>query len=237
VVIEPVKPITSTLYLCDNRFHTEILREQLKTGERKIGFVVIDGHSTSFHLLVGNVKETLLKFDVNLPKKHNKGGQSSTRFARIRDEKRGWYVSKVAEAFHKYFMDAGLLTVHSLIFAGCASFKYDLAKKLDSKVNEAILAFVDVQYGGEMGFQQAIELAATHLSKSKYVREQRILQEFFEQITIDGAYCFSASTTVYALEQGSIQTLIVSEDLPDIRYVLRSSEPIGEGEYEKKSRD
>jgi hypothetical protein len=55
-------------------------------------------------------------------------------------------------------MENGLLKVTSLIFAGCAGFKHDLAKKLDPRVNEKILAFVDVQYGGENGFHQAIEL-------------------------------------------------------------------------------
>jgi peptide chain release factor subunit 1 len=76
----------------------------------------------------------------------------------IRTEKRGWYVSKVAELFTQYFTENGLLNVNSLIFAGCASFKHDLAKKFDSRVTDKILAFVDVQYGGENGFNQAIEL-------------------------------------------------------------------------------
>jgi peptide chain release factor subunit 1 len=34
---------------------------------------------------------------VQLPKKHGRGGQSSVRFARIREEKRHAYVKKVAE--------------------------------------------------------------------------------------------------------------------------------------------
>jgi len=119
-------------------------------------------------------------------------------------------------------------------FAGCANFKHDLAKKLDTKVNEKILAFVDVQYGGEMGFQQAIELSSSFLTTSKFLGEQRILQNFFDQIARDGTYCYSALPTVNALEQGSVQTLIVWEDLPDIRYELRSSLPNEQGEYEKK---
>jgi peptide chain release factor subunit 1 len=76
VVVEPLKPIQQTLYLCDSRFHTEVLRDQLTTGDLKIGFVIIDGHSASFHTLVGNVKETLFKLEVMLPKKHGRGGQS-----------------------------------------------------------------------------------------------------------------------------------------------------------------
>jgi len=224
VAIEPLKPISQTLYLCDCRFHTEILRDQLTTGDPKIGFVVIDGHSASFHLLVGNVKETLFKLDVCLPKKHGRGGQSQNRFARIREEKRGWYVSKVAEFFAQYFMVDGLLAVSSLIFAGLANFKHDLAKKLDSRVSEKILAFVDVQYGGENGFNQAIDLASNVLKDTKFVGEQRILQSFFDLIVTDGAYCFSSATSIASLEQGLVETLIVWDDLPDLRYELVSLE-------------
>jgi len=221
-VIEPLKPVSQTIYLCDSRFHTDILREQLSSGDQKIGFVVIDGHSTSFHMLTGNVKETLFKLEVSLPKKHGRGGQSQNRFARIREEKRGWYVSKVVELFNQYFMETGLLKVSHLIFAGCASFKHDLAKKLDTRVSDKILAFVDVQYGGENGFHQALELSAHILKKSKYLSEQKILESFFGQIAIDGAYCFTNTSTISALEQGLIETLIVWDELPDLRYVLVS---------------
>jgi len=76
IVVEPLKPIQQTLYMCDSKFHTEILRDQLTTGDCTIGFVIIDGHSASFHTLVGNAKETLFKLEVMLPKKHGRGGQS-----------------------------------------------------------------------------------------------------------------------------------------------------------------
>lgn len=224
VALEPLKPIAQTLYKCDNRFHTEVLRDQLTFGDSKIGFVVIDGHACSFHLLVGNVRQTLFKLEVCLPKKHGRGGQSQNRFARIRDEKRGWYVSKVAELFTQHFMENGLLTVNSLIFAGCAGFKHDLAKKFDSRVTDKILAYVDVQYGGENGFNQAIELAANVLKDTKFVEEQRLLQSFFDLIVVDGAYCYSAQPTIDALEQGLIETLIVWEELTDIRFELVSTE-------------
>lgn len=221
-MVEPLKAIQQTLYLCDSRFHTEVLRDQLTTGDSKIGFVIIDGHSASFHLLTGNVKETLFKLEVSLPKKHGRGGQSQNRFARIREEKRGWYASKVAELFTQYFMENGLLKVSQLIFAGCAHFKHDLAKKLDPRVNEKILAFLDVQYGGENGFHEAIELALPFLKNSKYVNEQKILEGFFDLIAVDGAYCYLPSATVNALEQGLVETLILWDELPDYRIEMAS---------------
>lgn len=83
---EPFKPINVSLYLCDNKFHTEALNELLESDD-KFGFIVMDGNGTLFGTLSGNTREVLHKFTVDLPKKHGRGGQSALRFARLRMEK------------------------------------------------------------------------------------------------------------------------------------------------------
>jgi peptide chain release factor subunit 1 len=42
---EPHKPINTSLYLCDNKFHTEVLQELLES-DSKFGFIVMDGNGT-----------------------------------------------------------------------------------------------------------------------------------------------------------------------------------------------
>lgn len=93
---EPFKPINTSLYLCDNKFHTEALTALL-ADDNKFGFIVMDGNGALFGTLQGNTREVLHKFTVDLPKKHGRGGQSALRFARLRMEKRHNYVRKVAE--------------------------------------------------------------------------------------------------------------------------------------------
>jgi peptide chain release factor subunit 1 len=44
---EPFKPINSSLYLCDNKFHTEALNELLESDD-KFGFIIMDGNGTLF---------------------------------------------------------------------------------------------------------------------------------------------------------------------------------------------
>jgi hypothetical protein len=94
---EPFKTINTSLYLCDNKFHTEALSELLES-ENKYGFIVMDGNGSLFGTLSGNTREILHKFSVDLPKKHGRGGQSALRFARLRMEKRHNYVRKVRGA-------------------------------------------------------------------------------------------------------------------------------------------
>ena len=84
---EPFKPINTSLYLCDNKFHTEALNELLEADNR-YGFIIMDGNGSLFGALSGNTREILHKFTVDLPKKHGRGGQSALRFARLRLERR-----------------------------------------------------------------------------------------------------------------------------------------------------
>merc|ERR1711934_764891 len=100
---EPFKPINTSLYLCDNKFHTEALTSLLQSDD-KFGFIIMDGNGTLFGTVAGNHREVLHKFSVDLPKKHGRGGQSAMRFARLRLEKRHNYVVKVAEACTQMFL-------------------------------------------------------------------------------------------------------------------------------------
>ena len=53
---EPFKPINTSLYLCDNKFHTEALTALL-ADDNRFGFIVMDGNGTLFGTL--QVRNTL----------------------------------------------------------------------------------------------------------------------------------------------------------------------------------
>jgi peptide chain release factor subunit 1 len=147
--IVPFRPINTTLYMCDNRFHTEALNELL-IDDDKFGFVVMDGNGCLFGSLCGNTREILHKFTVDLPKKHGRGGQSALRFARLRLEKRHNYIRKVAETSKQIFITNDVPNVAGLIIAGSAGFKNELAQSdlLDPRLKSKILEVTDVSYGG-----------------------------------------------------------------------------------------
>ena len=91
---EPFKPINKSLYLCDNKFHVESLKDLLLSND-KYGFIIMDGNGCLYATLAGNNKEILYQFNVDLPKKHGRGGQSALRFSRLRLEARYNYLKKV----------------------------------------------------------------------------------------------------------------------------------------------
>ncbi|KAG5722538.1 Eukaryotic peptide chain release factor subunit 1 [Termitomyces sp. T112] len=222
---EPHKPINTSLYLCDNKFHTEALSELLESDSR-FGFIVMDGNGTLFGTLAGNTREVIHKFTVDLPKKHGRGGQSALRFSRLRDEKRHNYVRKVAELAVQHFITNDKVNVSGLVLAGSADFKTELGQSdmFDQRLAAKVIKIVDVSYGGENGFNQAIELAAESLANVKFVQEKKLIQKYFDEISQDTSrYCFGIDDTLKALELGAVETLIVWENLDITRYTLRNA--------------
>jgi len=223
---EPFKPINTSLYLCDNKFHTEALSELLESDD-KFGFIVMDGNGCLFGTLTGNSREILHKFSVDLPKKHGRGGQSALRFARLRLEKRQNYVSKVAELSVQMFITNDKCNVSGIILAGSADFKNVLHQSdvFDGRLVAKVMKTVDVSYGGENGFNQAIELSAECLANVKFIQEKKLISQYFEQISQDtGKFCFGIEDTLKGLEMGAVETLIVYEDLPTMRYTLKNAQ-------------
>ncbi|MDI1491688.1 MAG: translation termination factor eRF1 [Ramalina farinacea] len=222
---EPFKPINTSLYLCDNKFHTEALSELLES-DQKFGFIIMDGNGALFGTLSGNTRDVVHKFSVDLPKKHGRGGQSALRFARLREEKRHNYVRKVAELAVQNYITADKVNVAGLILAGSADFKNDLNQSdmFDNRLQSKVIKVVDVSYGGENGFNQAIELAAETLSNVKFIQEKKLIGKYFDEISLDsGKVCYGVDDTLKALEASAAETLIVFENLEITRWVLRTS--------------
>merc|ERR1719409_1365181 len=219
---EPFKPINTSLYLCDNKFHTEAL-DQLLESDEKFGFIVMDGNGSLFGTLAGNTREILHKFSVDLPKKHGRGGQSALRFARLRLEKRQNYLTKVAELATHHFITNDKCNVAGLILAGSADFKNKLMESdvFDARLSAKVLNVIDVSYGGDNGFSQAIELSAETLANVKFIAEKKLIGKFFDHIAQDtGKFCFGVNDTLNCLDMGAVETLVVWEDLPHERLEL-----------------
>jgi len=183
-----------------------------------------------FGTLQGNTRDILHKFTVDLPKKHGRGGQSALRFARLRMEKRHNYVRKVAETACQLFVSNDKANVSGLILAGSADFKTELSQSdmFDQRLQAKIIKLVDVSYGGENGFNQAIELSTECLANVKFIQEKKLIGKYFDEISQDtGKYCFGVEDTLKALEMGAVETLICWENL-DIQRVTLKNHSTGE---------
>mmetsp|Transcript_5614 Transcript_5614/g.15085 ORF Transcript_5614/g.15085 Transcript_5614/m.15085 type:complete len:449 (-) Transcript_5614:453-1799(-) len=222
---EPFKPIGTTMYLCDNRFHCEDLAELLESDD-KFGFLIMDGNGSLYGTVSGNHREVLHKFSVELPKKHGRGGQSALRFARLRLEKRHNYVRKVSEIATQCFISDAKPNIQGLIIAGSADFKNDLTTSdlWDPRLDAIIIKpLLDIAYGGENGFSQAIALSSETLKNVKFLQEKKLIGQFLDEVAQDtGKFCFGMKDTMVGLEMGAIETLIVWENLDMVRLQIKN---------------
>jgi len=224
--IEPFKPINTSLYMCDSKFHVDCLKELLE-DEDSFGFIIMNGDGSLYGTLQGNTRKTLYQFSVELPKKHGRGGQSSVRFARLRMEARHNYLRKVAEYATQYFITDNKCNVKGIIIGGSADFKTELSKSdlFDGRLQEKVLQIVDVAYGGSAGFNQAINLSMECLGNIRFVEEKKLILQFFTEIQMDtGKTCFMIQDTMKALEMGAVETLIVWEQYPDECKIIKNRE-------------
>ena len=70
------------------------------------------------------------------------------------------------------FIKNDKVTVSGIVLAGSADFKTVLSKSdlFDQRLVAKIITIVDVSYGGEQGFNEAIQLAADSLKNVKFVQ-------------------------------------------------------------------
>ena len=213
------------LSLTHTHAHSQALNELLEDDDI-FGFIIMDGNGCLYATLQGNTRSILHKFTVDLPKKHGRGGQSALRFARLRMEKRHNYVRKCAEHAVTFFITDNKCNVTGLVLGGSADFKTELLQSdlFDPRLQKAVIKTVDVSYGMDPGFNQAIELAGECLANVKLVQEKKLLQKYFDEISQDtGKYCFMVQDTLQALEMSSVETIIVWENLTINRLTVKNT--------------
>jgi peptide chain release factor subunit 1 len=219
----PFKPVGSTLYMCDSRFHVDIFKD-LIDQEDAYGFIIMDGCGCLYGTIQGSTRRVLQQFSVELPKKHGRGGQSSVRFARLRMEARHNYVRKVAENAVVNFISNDRCNVRGVVLAGSADFKTELSRSdlFDPRLSTAVIAIIDIAYGGMAGFNQAIHLTSEAMGNVRFTQERRLICQFMTEIQMDsGKICYTIPDTIKALEMGAVEKLIVWEQLPTECRIVR----------------
>jgi len=119
IFFEPPRPISRSVYNCGPSFEVGSLTKLLQ-DETAIGYIVIDGKGSLFATVRGNTKQIHLKTSVDLPRKHTKGGQSASRFSRIREDARKGYIIQVCEKASEVFIEDNVPNVSAIVLAGQA---------------------------------------------------------------------------------------------------------------------
>ena len=101
-------------------------------------------------------------------------------------------------------------------WAGSAEFKDNLyhSDMFDPRLKAVVVKVVDIAHPGEVGLNQALDLAQDALANVKIIHEKRLIQSFFNEVATDtNQFCFGLSDTMKCVMMGAVKTLIVYEDL------------------------
>ncbi|MBI2579679.1 MAG: peptide chain release factor aRF-1 [Candidatus Aenigmarchaeota archaeon] len=218
--VEPPEMVKTRLYWCDQKFVLEPLEEMVKEKE-VYGIVCLDKSEADIAILSGKKIKPMVHFDSIVPGKTRAGGQSSARFARVREGLLEDWLKKVGEAANKLFGEHKEIV--GIIVSGSGPVK-DMFLKGDymyGNLKQKVIGAVDTSYTGEFGLHETLERGEDLLKESAVVKEKKLLQRFLEELhKAHGLVVYGAAEVIGALEMGAVDTVIVSEglDMKEVEY-------------------
>lgn len=224
---EPLKPISSFLYLCDSNFHVEQLETAL-ADNKTYGMVIMDGNGFLLASLSGDSKKILYRETVDLPKKHGRGGQSALRFSRLADSARHNYLRKVAETMANFFLVNNQLVNQGIVLAGSADLKVKLQGEQFFNPQLKIIKQVDIAYGGEAGLNEAIGLCSDVFANMELMQERKVLGNYFDLIAKDSPLItFGRLKVCKLLEEGLLQQCLLHDELEELETLCDLAAKVG----------
>ncbi len=231
--IIPPEPVNVTLYRCDSTFFLDPLLELIQPSE-VYGLMTIDRKEATIALLKGKRVEIVNHFESYVPGKHRAGGQSSVRFERLIEIAAHEFFKKVGEAANKVFSDP---SVKGVIIGGPGPTKnYFLNEDyLNHVVKGKIVGTIDTGYTDEMGIKEMVDRSGEIMEELEATREKKLVDKFMTEVAKGGLATYGEKEVRQALENGQVDTLLLSEDLDWLRVKARC-QACGK-EYELTVRD
>ncbi|MFB6106566.1 MAG: peptide chain release factor aRF-1 [Halobacteriaceae archaeon] len=210
---QPPEPIQSFRYHCDSAFLTEPLEEML-TDKGLYGLVVLDRREANVGWLKGKRVVPVKSTTSLVPGKQRKGGQSAQRFHRLRLEAIDKFYQEVAEMANDLFVpERGDLD--GVLVGGPSPTKDEFldGDYLHHEIQQKVLGKFDVAYTDESGLYDLVDAAQETLADAELMEDRRLMDEFFEELHDGDLATYGFEPTRRNLVMGSVDRLLISEDL------------------------
>jgi peptide subunit release factor 1 (eRF1) len=187
--------------------------------------ILVSGKRSEFYLHNRNCTKLLKSISESLPNQFRKGGQSAQRFERIRDEKIGWYIKKIAETMVQYYTKNGVFQYKGLIVAGPAEMK-DLLREQDIFVqyfSKHLLKTVTIGEIYENSIHQVIQLGNDVLNSNSegYEKLKHIELLISNDRTLD-LIVFGNETVLNEFYNGTLKEIYLSDKYENRDRIIES---------------
>lgn len=211
--IIPPKAVTTYLYMCDDHFHIEYLRDMLKS-EKVYGILSIDSNDVGMGILSGDRLDVVDTMTSGISGKTRKGGQSARRYERGREMEITYFFNRVSEHATRVFIND--YHVNGIIVGGPGPTKENFLKGgyLDYRLQKGVIEVIDTSYSGREGIREIVEKASDKLENVRLVEEKKLVQRFLAEVSKpNGLAVYGLPRVFDALNRNNIETIICSDDL------------------------
>ncbi len=214
ILLEPPKPIIEFIYLCDKRFHTELIKPLYQNYD-KYGIIIIGGEEVKLYTICGTEIKKLDRDKIRITKNHNKGGQSAQRFGRIRDNEIQQYIAQCNELIREYYLENDLPIIKCLVIAGMADKKDKLYATIHQKLKDITHK---ITISDKDNIKSVIEKSKKIFNAKE--KELKDLREFYDHIqkNTDRAI-YGIKEVIETLENCCLQKILIHESFRDDIYV------------------
>ncbi len=213
--IEPPIPLKIRIYRCDKEFVMEPLQDMLDTKD-VFALVVMDRREGNIALLKGKTIIPILKTTSNVPGKTRAGGQSSQRFMRIREGAAKEFYNKLGDYMTQELIHN--MDLKGIIIGGPGPTKYDFVNGnfITGDLKKKILGIKDITYTGDFGLNELLDRSQDILAEEEVVHEKKLMTKFFEMLSkTPNKVTYGKGHVFKALQQGVVDTVLISEDVDD----------------------
>ncbi|MFB6268254.1 MAG: peptide chain release factor aRF-1 [Halodesulfurarchaeum sp.] len=213
VLENPPQPIESFRYHCDSAFLTEPLEEML-ADKGLYGLIVLDRREANVGWLRGKRVEPVKSTTSLVPGKQRKGGQSAQRFHRLRLEAIDNFYQEVAGMANELFVPERH-ELDGVLVGGPSPTKDEFldGEYLHHELQEKVLGKFDVAYTDESGLYDLVDAAEEVLADAELMADKEVMERFFEELHGGDLATYGFGPTRENLVMGSVETLLISEDL------------------------
>ncbi|WP_435359725.1 peptide chain release factor aRF-1 [Haloarchaeobius sp. DFWS5] len=229
VLESPPEPVESFRYHCDSSFLTEPL-EHMLADKGLYGLIVLDRREANVGWLKGKRIVPVKSASSLVPGKQRKGGQSAQRFARLRLEAIDNFYQEVAEMADELFVPERH-EMDGILVGGPSPTKDEFldGDYLHHELQDIVLGKFDVAYTDESGLHDLVDNASDVLADAEIMEDKELMETFFKQLHNGNKATYGFEPTRQNLVMGSVESLLISEDLRDDVAVYECD---GQEEYE-----
>ncbi|HJM40682.1 MAG TPA: peptide chain release factor aRF-1 [Candidatus Thalassarchaeaceae archaeon] len=219
VIDDPPEPFRSFRYRCDSTFEVTQLEDML-VDKTCYGIFVIDRGEAAYGIASGKSVHCQEEMQSNIMGKHRQGGQSAQRFERLIEEHAHKFFKKSAEHASDYWL--GMMdNMEGIIIGGPGATKDQVLK--GEFFHHEIAKLVrkptfDVGYSNESGLRELVQRAGGLMHEIELDAERQLVDRFLSEIMQKHPKATYGEMMIQsALEQGAVDTLLLSEGLRKIR--------------------